>query len=547
MLFFLTSLAFATDYAEQAEQRMKLSFDLDAVQAELAAPAAAAPRPGRAQAQELLPVRAPLPLEPNSAVERVLVLRDRAIVSRARTLTLPAGTQRIRFEGLPPALDATALSAELRGGRGKVIGVELVSGTGDVEETERIESIRKRAEALSGELGALRDRIESILVQRAYLQSSLLVSSGEGRPTPSLDVVKGTLSWLGDTERELAARLREAEEKAGKIGEELTPLLVKLRNPTATGLTVRVDVEMPAAGEVDVALRYGVLGASWSPAYSARLEPSGEGVAFETHALVQQSTGELWKDARIELSTARPLVGGAAPTLSPWLLDEYGLDTQSFGSTGGASSGAGARVYTVTGKRTLAGDGSQARFPLAEVDGKVAVQLETVPRLTPEVFRSGQFTWTSDTPLLPGPVASFVGGDYVGSSTIGAIAPGESIALGFGVEDRVKAERTLVSRKMETLLGGRTRTTVRFRTTVQNFGPAAIALSLRDQVPVSQVDRITVSAVETTIPADADPTAPAGVLTWTLNVPAGGSQLVEVCFSVTAPRELQGRVDQMLL
>ncbi len=539
--------AFASDYAQQAEDRMKLSFNLDDVQAELAAPRPAAAAPRHSRQQALIPAPPRLPLEPNSTVERVLVLRDRAIVTRVRELKLGAGTQRIRFEGLPLSLDATTLAADLRGGRGRVVGVELVSGSGDVEETERIEGVRKRAEVLSGELGALRDRIEALLVQRAYLDRALLSPGGDARPLPSLDVVKSTLTWLGDAERELAAKLREHQEKAGKLGEELEPLLVKLRDPTATGLTVRVDVEVPADGTVELALRYGVLGASWSPAYSARLDPDGGKVSFETQALVQQYTGELWKDARLELSTARPMVGGAAPELAAWVLDEYGVDPGSFAASGGASSGAGARVYVVEGKRTLAGDGSEARFPLATASGAVTLSLDTVPRVTPEVFRSAAFAWTAEAPLLPGPVASFVGGDYVGSANIGAIAPGEPIELGFGVDDRLKAERVLVARKVEHLLGGRTRTTVRFRTTVHNFGKSAVVVSLHDQIPVSQVDKISVALVETSVAPTPEAAALPGVLGWTLSVPAGGSQSIELCFSVTAPREMQARMEQMLL
>jgi uncharacterized protein (TIGR02231 family) len=140
-----------------------------------------------------------------------------------------------------------------------------------------------------------------------------------------------------------------------------------------------------------------------------------------------------------------------------------------------------------------------------------------------------------------------VGGDFVGSASIGAIAPGEPISLGFGVDDRIKAERSLVSRKVEHLLGGRTRTTVRFRTTVRNFGKGAAVVQLHDQVPVSQVDRISVSLLETSVAPTPDANALPGVLGWALSVPAGGSQSVELCFSVTAPRELQARMEQMLL
>lgn len=100
---------------------------------------------------------------------------------------------------------------------------------------------------------------------------------------------------------------------------------------------------------------------------------------------------------------------------------------------------------------------------------------------------------------------------------------------------------------MEHLLGRRTRTTVRFRRTVHNFGKTAAVVKLRDQVPVSEVDRIAVALVDTSLPPVPDAAAPAGVLGWSLSVPGGGSQSVELCFSVTAPRELQARMEQMLL
>jgi hypothetical protein len=109
MLIVLVTQALAGEYAAQARELMQLDFDLEDVRAKLAAPAAAPPAP-----IPDAPARAALPLAPNSTLEHVVVLRDRAIVTRVRTVELPAGTSRIRFEGLPLGLDASTLHAEVR-------------------------------------------------------------------------------------------------------------------------------------------------------------------------------------------------------------------------------------------------------------------------------------------------------------------------------------------------------------------------------------------------------------------------------------------------
>lgn len=553
LLLALSRLALADDidFESAAKERMKLSFDNDAVQAELAAPAAAAParREGPHGRVAVAAPHAALPLEANSTLDHVVVLRDRAIVTRTREVKLAAGSQRVRFDGLPLGLAADALYARVLDGKARVVGVELVSGTGDVEETERIGKIRTDAKALSDQLGAVQDHIESLLMQRAYLRGAVLPGGGDGggssRPLPTLEIVKGTLGWVGEAERDLAAKLRADEEQAKDLGEKLEPLLVKLRDPLATGMTVRVDLDVAAATTVDLALGYTVAGAGWTPSYNARLDPETNTVTLETNALVAQTTGEPWTDATLQLSTADPVVGGAAPVLAAWVLDESGVDASQFSDGGGARTGAGARMLDVQGRRTIAGDGSEARLPLTAGTFPTVLSLTTVPRKVPAVFRSAHVTWTGDSPLLPGPVASFVGADYVGSANLLAVAPGEAMDLGFGVDERIKVDRQLVDRQVENVLGGRTRYTVRYETTVQNFGKVAQTIVLSDQLPVSQVEKVTVVLLDST-PTAPNPDDPAGVLRWPLTVAPGGIATVELAFTVTAPRDLAYRIDQMM-
>jgi uncharacterized protein (TIGR02231 family) len=154
-------------------------------------------------------------------------------------------------------------------------------------------------------------------------------------------------------------------------------------------------------------------------------------------------------------------------------------------------------------------------------------------------------TWTGESPLLPGTISSFVGADFVGSSSLLAVAPGETMDLGFGVDERLKVSRRLVDRQVEHLVGGRTRYTVRYRTTSQNFGEAGQQVVLSDQVPVSQADRIVVAMLPGTPPTP-DLEAPAGVLRWNLDIPPGGTSTVDLAYTVTAPKEMAYRIDQMM-
>jgi len=186
------------------------------------------------------------------------------------------------------------------------------------------------------------------------------------------------------------------------------------------------------------------------------------------------------------------------------------------------------------------GDGSEQRLPVGVQTFEVETELACVPRIQPEVFRRGRLRYAGEAPLLPGPISTFVGADYVGSGSLDAVVPGEELLLSFGVDDRVKVERTMLTRNQEHL--GAMRRTVRytlhFRTTVKNFGDQPAIVQIVDQVPISEIDRVSVKTLETTAPLPTDPADGPGILKWQPTIPAGGESVIDLRFSVTAPTEV---------
>jgi uncharacterized protein (TIGR02231 family) len=568
------------DYKAEAESIMGLSFDLDSVQGRLKQRAAKAPSPAPPAAyyagdeggyyEPPPPAPPALPLEPNSKVDQVVVFRDRALVTRYRDVHVPAGSSTITFEGLPFGIAADSLYAQVRKGDLKIVGVELESGATKVEETDRIAEVRTEMITMTDTLGQIRDRVESLLAQRTFLRSA--VTATGDRQMPTLDQIKGTLGYVGDTERDIAAKLRKEQDAAAELDKKLQPLLIKLDNPQATGMTVRLDVESTDGRDVELGLRYQVFGARWWPSYNARLEESSHHVTIEYYGLVSQTTAEDWTDASLLLSTADPSVSGDLPTLESWYLGreayyggyDQGVAMQLQGGTGVATEtattstptgggglvgsqmtasvqGSGAVVFAIPGKRTVSGNGSEQRLPVGNQTFATDLEFATVPKVVPEVYRKAKLKYAGSIPLLPGSVASFVGADYVGAGNINAVVPGEDLELAFGTDDSFKVERTLVSRQQEFLGAGKktVRYTFHFKIRVQNFGKTAETVLVSDQMPVSEIERVTVERLEpTTKPLDPLQDDPAGVMKWSLVVPPGGSQDIELSFSVTAPREV---------
>jgi uncharacterized protein (TIGR02231 family) len=556
--------AFGQDFADEASSRMKLSFDLDEVEERLAEPAAAMPSPYQDPYNAAYMPAPVLPLEPNSDVSSVTVFRDRALVTRVITERLDGGVGSITFEGLPFVLVPDSLNAGLESGAARIVGVELVSAASEVDETERIETIRVEAKTRTDELGQIRDRLESLLAQRSYLRTALLSHPVQGQDRQSLTEVRNTLDYVGEAERDIARQLRKEEERAQELDEELRPLLVKLDNPLATGQTVKVELDADKAGEVEVSLRYQVWGAGWAPSYNARLQ--GDRMELEYQGVVTQATGEDWEDVELLLSTANPSVAGTMPVMNPWYLGRDGWYGGDVGgaleggrghyeapeeSTASASpgtgvlesrmeaavEGSGAVVFAVKGERSVAGDGSAQRIPVGTQTLATTVELTAIPKLVPEVFRQVRVGYDGEVPLLPGAVATYVEGDYVGSSAIAAVVPGEEFELGFGTYDRMKVEREMVSRKQEFIGPGKktVRYTFHFRVRVSNYSGTERTVEVRDQLPVSEMDRVTVKEIDLGGATEPESAEGSGILAWNLTIPDGQEKQVEFQFSVTAP------------
>jgi len=77
-------------------------------------------------------------------------------------------------------------------------------------------------------------------------------------------------------------------------------------------------LEFRGDGKQAVSLSYMVSGCGWSPSYTYRADKDRKEVRVEYNGLIQQISGEDWKDVELTLSTASPALSAAAPGLAPF-------------------------------------------------------------------------------------------------------------------------------------------------------------------------------------------------------------------------------------
>jgi hypothetical protein len=73
--------------------------------------------------------------------------------------------------------------------------------------------------------------------------------------------------------------------------------------------------------------------------------------------------------------------------------------------------------------------------------GEASVLYVVVPREDTNVYRQAQVKNPLPAPMLPGPAEVYVGGEYVLSTTLPAVAPRGDFKLGLGVEQAIRCAR----------------------------------------------------------------------------------------------------------
>ncbi|MCK1301389.1 MULTISPECIES: mucoidy inhibitor MuiA family protein [unclassified Bradyrhizobium] len=517
-----------------------------------------------------------------SAIDTVTVYPDGATVTRVIAVDLPSGDSTLVAKDFPLGLDTSSIRVEGEG------GAKLTIGTIDARTPRaapvNLPELDKRIEALNDQRADLQGAIDSANARRKFAEHFAEASpagigdKGEARPIAEWRTAFAT---VGEEIASADTAVRDATRKMREIDRQIAQLEVERKAKPPNKLEVRMDIAAPAATKATLRVTYNVRNARWLPLYDARLDTGAKDrkpqLELVRRAEVTQSTGEDWSNVALGVSTVRIGRGGSAPELNS-LVAQYPQvpRPRALGSVSDSAMPAAAPMpqrkmeisaakaaddireraeeqqavaeigdfqatYKIPGRVSLGAAEGAKSLRIASMTVAADLMVRAAPVMDPTAFLEASFKQTDDTSLLPGKVAIYRDGTFVGRGKLSASAKDDIVRLGFGADDKVRIERAVLKRNEGSagLLVTTSKTDERsFKTTIRNGHDFPIKVAIEDQLPVSENEDILVEM----LPATTPPTASnirdrRGVLEWSFDAKPGEVKDINFAWRIRWPKD----------
>jgi uncharacterized protein (TIGR02231 family) len=536
----------------------------------------------------------------DSKTTEVTVYADRARVTREVTLDLPAKADRFSFAKLPSWIDEGSVRVSLKtadGAKGEVLDVQIRRTYLTAASDEEVRKAQEAVQEVSDQVNELSDKQKVIDQRRKHLESIRVFSLDKLPKDAAAREVKVAeyvdfLAFLETSLTKLNADRRALEKQRREIQPTQTARQKRLSelNSKAQLEERAVEVALRGQGQATVVLTYLLAGASWEPAHELRADEKGGMVHITSYAVVRQTTGEDWGVPKLSFSTQNLSRTARIPELDTLLVgqgrkasvrmleqqeDTYqnalgnyksqnrlwyfnnpvanngiaiaNLDlndaiqqksVQTFAKISGRATTAHFRALA---DKAVPSDGQPVRLPIGDLNLNRTERIVAAPEASLNAARVFELNNKNGQALLPGKVTLYFGANFLGSTAIDFVGPGEEFSLYAGVEDEVKVSRVLdrsKSEKRKTSFSSKTELQASWIIEVENLADVEKNVRLADRIPVSQNDDVKVRSVKTSPKVTPDEK---GLFSWDLILKPKEKRTLNVEYVVQYPKDYTQR------
>ena len=517
-------------------------------------------------------------VDAKSVIDAVTVYPDGASVTRVITLDLPSGEHTLVAPDFPLTLDPSSLRVEGEAEAKFTIGA--IDTRPPPPTLVNLPELDTRIEALKDQRADLQGAIAAATARRKFAERFAQASpagigdKGEARP---LAEWRAAFAAVAEEVATADAAIRDAERKQRDIDREIARFETDRASKPPSKLEVRIDLAATAATKATLRVTYAVRNARWVPLYDTRLDTGTKdrkpALELVRRAEITQTTGEDWSNVALAVSTVRIARGGNAPDLTSLIVqypqvapvsdlkDGPVLRRQMQGLASAVAPAPAGEVlkkeadeqqaaaevgsfhvtFRIPGRASLGANEGAKSLRISTATFAPEITIRSAPVLDPTAFLEASFKQSEDAPLLPGQVAIYRDGVYVGRGRMPAASKDETVRLGFGADDKVKIERSVVKRNEGSagLIVTTSKTDERsFKTSVRNGHDFPIRVAVQDQLPVSENEDIQVEMLpSTTPPTTTNVRDKRGVLEWVFEAKPGEVKDISFAWRVRWPKD----------
>ncbi|MBU2866122.1 DUF4139 domain-containing protein [Pacificibacter marinus] len=505
-----------------------------------------------------------------SVVSEATIYVQGANVTRAATVTLPAGQHQITLLDIPVdfgTLEADSLQTRVSAG---VLGqVSVAKET--LEERDILARLSGLPEytaylEIKDKLTIAKQDVEAIELEVTAAGDALLFINGLKAPESATAADVAEFSRMVQAQS-LEARLaaQDAKVRAQAASEAVQDFeldlkaaeaeLTKFAPLTGDRLRVTFDLTLATAGEVDISLSYFTTDASWAPAYKADLDTVENTLNLERSLVVLQNTDEPWIDVDLNVSTDMPFQDVAPSELREYIrriMDPMQpravqkMDMQAEMAVSEPMMSAApvfaedvAMVQTYGLSQTyayprpvtlLSSDAAHTELAMDAIALTPDLTVRAVPLYNDAGYLVGDLINDSGEALLQGPAKLFRDGVYIGTHNLQTVVDGAEFEMPFGRIDGVKIARVVLDRNEgdRGFISKSNETSSSVRLDVENLTTRAWPIEVLDRVSVSEQDDLVIDWSASPMPTQQGVDDRRGVLSWRFDLPAGEIKSITV-------------------
>jgi len=454
--------------------------------------------------------------------------------------------------------------------------------------------LARRIAALNDEIAVLDAQQEQIESIKAFSREKISQDTLIG--DISVSGYRDVLEFISDSLRKTAEARREVQRKlddvtpAFQASVRRVEELKNLAQLEETTVLVTLQADTPTAATVE--LTYMLPGVTWEPMHELRASTTDpRTVEVTSYAAVTQTSGEDWGDAEISFSTQsttravripelEQLTLGDTQTATRILTSEISSFTRAEQAFQGQNElwnkyhqsqsaerarasferaykanldylqvvqGKAVQLFESLEKRgttvhfkadaapSVRGDGHPVWLRIGKTNLPATQRIVAAPEQSLNAARALAMVNGGGQPLLPGKVALYQDGAFLGMTDVDFIAKGEDFSLFLSVADQLKLTRQLDRKQSSLIRKTRSQMQVTFVDTVENLSADTVTFTLADRIPVSENKEILVSKVKVTPAVKPDSK---GLLHWELTLKPGEKREFRITYQVEYPSEL---------
>ena len=191
--------------------------------------------------------------------------------------------------------------------------------------------------------------------------------------------------------------------------------------------------------------------------------------------------------------------------------------------------------------KAVPSDGQPIRLPIGDLSLNRTERIVAAPEASLNAARVFELNNKNGQALLPGKVTLYLGANFLGSTAIDFVGPGEEFSLYAGSGRRSKGfpgSGSFKSEKRKTSFSSKTELQASWIIEVENFADVEKNVRLADRIPVSQNDDVKVRSVKTSPKITPDEK---GLFSWDLVLAPKEKRTLNVEYVVQYPKDYTQR------